>query len=194
MTKYEPVLVAAPAVLPVSREECKLHLRIGGTDEDSLVDIYLAAVVAHLDGAEGWLGRAIVAQTWSQQFDAFERSILLDIAPVTAISSVVYEDADGSDQTVAADQYELINGGSAPELRFIDDFAFPVVGDDKPVLTVTFVSGYGDDEAVPAAIKAGILLMVGDLYQQREAKIEGGLIENSTVRRLLDSYRARWIA
>lgn len=194
MTEYEPILVAAPAVLPVSRDECKLHLRVDGTAEDSLIDIYLAAAVAHLDGAEGWLGRAIVAQTWSQQFDAFERSILLGIAPVTSIVSVVYEDADGADQTVAADQYELINGGSAPELRFIDDFAFPIVGDDRPILTVTFVSGYGDDEDAPAPIKAGILLMVGDMYQQREAKLESGMIENSTVRRLLDPYRTRWMA
>lgn len=192
--KYEPVLVAAPAVLPVSREECKLHLRIDGDDEDGLVDIYLAAAVAHLDGAEGWLGRSIVAQTWSQQFDVFERSIALALAPVTAISSVVYEDADGVDQTVASDQYELINGGSSPELRFIDDFSFPITGDDRPVLTVTFVAGYGDDEDVPAAIKAAILLMVGDLYQQREAKVESGMIENSTVRRLLDPYRTRWMA
>jgi hypothetical protein len=35
-------------------------------DEDALIDIYLAAAVAHLDGEDGWLGRAIVAQTWSQ--------------------------------------------------------------------------------------------------------------------------------
>lgn len=194
MTDYEPILVAAPAALPVSREECKLHLRVDGSDEDGLIDIYLAAAVSHLDGEAGWLGRAIVAQTWSQQFDAFARSILLGLAPVTAISSVVYEDANGAPQTVAADQYELFNGGSAPELRFIDDFSFPVVGDDLPVLTITFVGGYGDDEDVPAAIKVGILLMVADMYENREAKLASGMIENSTARRLLDPYRTRWMA
>lgn len=194
MTDYEPVLVAAPAVLPVSREECKLHLRVDGTDEDGLIDIYLAAAVTHLDGEAGWLGRAIVAQTWSQQFDAFERSILLALAPVTSITSVKYEDAAGVLQTVAANQYELINGDSAPEVRFIDDYSFPTVGDDLPVLVVTFVGGYGDDEDVPAAIKVCILLMVADMYQSREAKLASGLIENSTVRRLLDPYRTKWMA
>lgn len=194
MTDYEPILVAAPAVLPVSREECKLHLRVDGTDEDGLIDIYLAAAVAHLDGENGWLGRGIVAQTWSQQFDAFERSILLGLAPVTSIVSVVYEDADGVDQTVAAEQYELINGGSAPEVRFVEDFSFPTVSDDLPVLTITFVSGYGNDTDVPASIKAAILLMVGDMFQNREAKVDNGFIDNSTVRRLLDPYRTRWMA
>jgi hypothetical protein len=32
--------------------------------------------------------------------------------------------------------------------------------DRLPVLTVTFVAGYGDDSDVPAPIKAAILLMV----------------------------------
>lgn len=192
--KYQPILVMAPAVLPVTREECKLHLRIDGSDEDGLLDIYLAAVVGHLDGAEGWLGRAIVAQTWSQQFDAFGPSLPLGIAPVTAISSVVYEDAAGDEQTVPADQYALINGRSDPHLRFVEEFISPLVGDDLPVLTVTFVSGYGDETDVPAAIKAGILLMVADLYQNREAKLTSGMVENSTARRLLDPYRTKWIA
>jgi uncharacterized phiE125 gp8 family phage protein len=194
MTGYDPILTSAPAVLPVSRAECKLHLRVDGTDEDSLIDIYLAAAVAHLDGEDGWLGRAIVAQTWAQDFDAFARPLLLGLAPVTAISSVKYYDVDGVLQTVDAASYALINGADAPEVRFDTDYSFPVVRTDKPVLTVTFVAGYGDDSHVPAAIKAGILLMVGDMYQSREAKVENNMIENITVRRLLDPYRARWMA
>jgi uncharacterized phiE125 gp8 family phage protein len=194
MTKYDPILTSAPAVLPVSRDECKLHLRVDGTDEDSLIDIYLAAAVAHLDGEDGWLGRAIVAQTWAQSFDALARSILLGLAPATAISSVKYYDATGVLTTVDAANYALVNGNDAPEVRFIDSYAFPVVRTDRPTVVVTFVAGYGDDDDVPAAIKAGILLMVGDMYQSREAKVANDMIENSTVRRLLDPYRTRWMA
>lgn len=194
MRKYEPVLVSAPAVLPVSREECKLHLKVDWSDEDGLIDIYLAAAVGHLDGAHGWLGRSIVAQTWSQQFDQFERRLLLDVAPVTSIVSVVYEDGANVPQTVPALSYELVNGGSSPEVRFLDDFTFPAVGADIPVVKVSFVSGYGNDTEAPPAIKVAILLMVGDMYQSREAKLDAGIVENSTVRRLLDPYRTRWVA
>ena len=199
MTDYDPVLVAAPATLPVTLQEVKQHLRLVAgaetyTDEDGILTIYLNAAVTHLDGDSGWLNRAIVAQTWSQQFDRFERSLLLGLSPVTSITSVVYVDAAGVDQTVTAGQYEVINKTSSPELRFIDDYEFPIVHDDEQVLTVTFVGGFGAAADVPAPIKAAILLMVGDMYRHRSAKIDNGMVENKTVRMLLDPYRRGWVA
>jgi uncharacterized phiE125 gp8 family phage protein len=195
MTTYEPVLVQEPGDLPVSVDECKLHLRIDSDDEDELIEMYLTAGVSHLDGANGWLGRSIVSQAWSQQFDAFAHDMLLNFSPVSSITSVVYLDADGIEQTVNDDQYQLINGGSSPTVRFVNDFVLPTTQTDLPVVTITFVSGYSDDtDEIPAAIKVAILLMVGDMYQSREAKVENTMMENNTVRRLLDPYRARWMA
>jgi uncharacterized phiE125 gp8 family phage protein len=194
MTDYNPVRTAAPATPPVSLAEVKQHLRVVDDDENALITTYLDAVVGHLDGEAGWLGRAIVAQTWSQQFDAFEREIRLDLAPVSTISSVVYEDEAGDPQTVAAENYELINGGASPVVRFTDDFSFPVVSDAEPVLTITFVSGYGAAAAAPGPLKAAIFLMVGDLYSNREAWLPSGLIANPTARMLLDPFRTRWMA
>jgi uncharacterized phiE125 gp8 family phage protein len=195
MTKYAPVLVDGPDVLPVLLEDVKRHLRVDGDDEDDLIEIYLRAAVTHLDGAEGWLGRAIVAQTWSQQFDAFARSISIDLSPISEIDSVTYLDADGVVQTVAESDYALINGSTAsPELRFDDGFSFPATQDQRPVLTVTFVGGYGDDSAAPEPIKVGIMMMVADMYQSRESKVDNGLMVNPTVRMLLDPYRTRWMA
>lgn len=194
MTKYAPILVDGADVLPVHLDDVKQHLRVDGDDEDSLIETYLLAAVTHLDGASGWLGRAIVAQTWAQQFDTFERSVRLDLAPISEIVSVTYLDADGVEQTVDDTDYMLVNAGSSPELRFLDDYSFPVTRDQRPVLTVTFIGGYGDDTAAPQPIKVAILLMVGDMYANREAKTEGGMLINPTVRMLLDPYRTRWIA
>lgn len=194
MSKYEPVLVDGPDVLPVTLDECKRHLRVIGNDEDSTITLFLEAVVDHLDGATGWLGRSITAQTWSQQFDRFEWSLLLDLAPVSEISSVTYLDGDEVAQTVTPADYALLNATSAPEVRFLSDFAFPGVTTDRPAVTITFVSGYGQADEVPAAIKAGILLMVADLYQNREAKLDTGFVENSSAARLLNPYRTRWVA
>lgn len=217
MTEYDPVLVDAPDVPPVSLAECKQHLRVDGDDEDTLIGIYLAAAIGHLDGADGWLGRSIVAQTWSQDFDgfmvanangvrqlatsffplpgvAFNASFRLGLAPVTSIASVTYLDGAGVLQTVDAASYSLVNGRNAPEVRFVREFSIPVVRLDKPAVTVTFVAGYCDDEAAPGPLKAAILLMVGDIYQNRETKVATLLTENSTVRRLLDPYRRSWMA
>ncbi|AFK62788.1 phage protein DNA packaging protein [Advenella kashmirensis WT001] len=42
----------------------------------------------------------------------------------------------------------------------------------------------------PAPVTAAILLAVGDLYENRESKIENRSVDNLTYKRLLDPYRA----
>lgn len=194
MPKYAPIRTEGPDTTPVTLDEAKQHLRVDSSDEDVLIGLYLDAAVSNLDGESGWLNRAIVAQEWSQQFDLFERAILLGLAPITSIVSVVYLDATGAAQPVDQINYSLLNGVSAPELRFADTFAFPATHVERPVLTVTFVGGFGEAADVPAAIKVAILLMVGDMYETRKGQTDGAVVENATVRRLLDPYRRGWVA
>ena len=49
--------------------------------------------------------------------------------------------------------------------------------------------GYADADSVPAALKAAILLIVGDLYANREAMVDAKLVENRAVSRLLFPYK-----
>lgn len=56
--------------------------------------------------------------------------------------------------------------------------------------TVPWQDADGNDVAVPATIKAAILLIVGDLYENREAAFVGvSRSDNPTVNRLLWPYR-----
>lgn len=45
-------------------------------------------------------------------------------------------------------------------------------------------------DTAPAPVKAAALLMVGDLYENREAQSDRPLMENKTFARLLNPYRA----
>lgn len=45
------------------------------------------------------------------------------------------------------------------------------------------------DDTAPAPIKAATLLLVGDLYSNRESQVERQLYANSTYERLLSTYR-----
>jgi len=48
----------------------------------------------------------------------------------------------------------------------------------------------GNAVPVPASVKAAMLLIVGDLYENREAQVIGATVaENPTVERLLHFYR-----
>jgi len=60
-------LVTGPSTYPVTADEAKLHCRIDGTDENTLVDDLIAAAT---DYVEQYTGRAIVSQTWKVTQDA----------------------------------------------------------------------------------------------------------------------------
>lgn len=174
------------ATNPVTLAEAKTHLRADdGTAEDSVIEVYLAAALAHVDGRDGILGRAVAEQTWEVSYDAFpDDAIVLPLPPLRSVTSIVYDDADGVEQTLAPAAY-LVDTASEPgRVTPVDEW--PATADTPGAVRVTFVAGYA---TTPAAIKAAILLLVGDLYAHREAAIDSKLAENPSVNRLLFPYR-----
>ena len=154
-----PVLVTAPIETPVSLSEAKLHLRVDGEVEDTLVAALIEAATGHIDGPNGTLGRAIMSQTWSQEYSAFGGDLVLPFGPVKSVTSVTYDGETFSD-------YRLLSDGRGAFLRVNDDTSWP--SNAGPV-TVTFVAGVDD---APAAIKAAVLLHIGTLYEYRETLAE----------------------
>lgn len=160
-----PVRTSAPAATPVSLTEAKMHLRVDHSTEDALITMLIEAAVTYLDGYSGVLGRAMVTQTWRQDFDAFGHCLRLPLL-AASIVSVKWLDADGDEHTIEADDYSLITDALGSYVQFVAGFAFP---SDVALVQVTFTAGYGNASAVPAALKAAILLLVGHWYQNREA-------------------------
>lgn len=173
---YAPVRTAAPAATPVSVAEAKAHLRVESSDEDTLIAGLVSAATSHLDGWSGALGRAIVTQTWRQDFDGFpatrSRCMRLPLWPVASVTSVTYRDANGTTQTVSAADYSLLSDERGAFIRFVEDFDSPIVYDDGPAVSVTYVAGLAAAD-VPAAIKQAILLLVGHWFANREAVVTG---------------------
>lgn len=154
-----PVLITPPVASPVTLEEAKEHLRVDHDDENTLIQGLIGAAVAHIDGYEGILGRAIMPQTWSQEYDGFCGDMVLPFGPVQSVSSVGYDGETFTD-------YRLLKDGRGPFLRVSTGSSWPSAS--GPV-TVEYVAGA--DEA-PAPIKAAILLHIGTLYEYRETMVE----------------------
>ena len=174
---------AAPSVTPVSLVEAKAHLAVTHSSDDTIIQIYLDAAVSHLDGAEGTLGRCIVTQTWDYTMDAFPATIAVPLPDLASVTSITYVDADGATQTLSSALYRVSGQTITP-----GDSGWPGTDNVTGAVTVRFVAGYGVAAAVPAAIKAAILLYIGDLYANREA---GGaqLFDNPASRRLTQPYK-----
>lgn len=158
-------------------DQCKEHLNIiNVTDDDALIEIYLQAVMSHIDGKTGILGRALQEQTWQLTLDAFPcygQGIGIPLPPLLSVESVVYDDLEGNEQTIDAANYTVDTSSMPGRLQPKGSFQWPSSADDVNSVRITFRAGYTEDSGpqstVPAAIKAAILIMVADLYENRES-------------------------
>lgn len=161
-----PVRTIAPASEPVTLDEAKLHCRVDHDDDDDLIEGLIAAATGYLDGWTGILGRALITQTWRQDFHCFADRMRLSLLPVASITSVTYYDASNEQQTLDDGVYGLFTDGAGPYVGLKPDQTWPGVYGRRDAVSVTYVAGAAE---APAAIKAAMLLMIGHWYANREA-------------------------
>lgn len=161
-----PVRTSAPATTPITLTEAKAHLRVGHTAEDTLIGIYIDAATATLDGWTGVLGRCMVTQTWRQDFDGFYDDMRLPFPDVQSVT-VAYYDSTNTSQTLSGSVYTLVNDAGGARIELAYNQTFPATYDRLDAVRVTLVAGYGAASAVPAALKAAMLLHVGVMFTAR---------------------------
>jgi len=187
-------LVTPPAAQPVNLADIKQHVRRAySADDDAMLQAYLDAAVAMLDGKDGILGRCMVTQSWGFDLDQWARTIALPF-PDVASATIRYRDAEGVVQTVAASAYELSSGNPAT-LWFNDDFDFPALSAiHRHPISVEFEAGFGDVDAVPAALKQVIRMMAAHWFVNREAVLSGATVGELPlgVATLISTYR--WVS
>jgi uncharacterized phiE125 gp8 family phage protein len=169
------VRVTAPTTTPISLTEVKEHLRVDGTDQDSIIQAYLDAATAFVDGEWGWLGRALVEQTWRLTIDTFPcAEIKIPLPPLISVNSVIYFDAAGDPQTMVEDTDYFVDDQSEP--GWITPMTtWPATLDAINSVQIEFVAGYQSTsspvdpaENVPASIKQAMLLMITDWMEHRQ--------------------------
>jgi uncharacterized phiE125 gp8 family phage protein len=195
------IVVVTPPAPVVTWEEAEQHLRLDGdVEQKPLVERLIAAATAHIDGPQGWLGRALGLQTLETFLPAFGvTSICLPYPPAVDIVSIGYVDGDGATVAMEAADYEL----RGPMLRPAWPKSWPSAqwrGSDGETVRIRYRAGYAVDPAaevvtpnVPEPIKAAILLMVGDLWHARATVATGAAMAmvpmSATVESLLQPFR-----
>lgn len=165
-----PVRTVAPTATLVTLADAKLHCRVDGGDEDVLITALVKAAQDYLDGYSGVLGRALLTQTWRQDFDAFSDTMRLPVGNLLAVSSVTYYDASNAQQTLASSVYTAFSDTLGPYVTRKPGQAWPSTYTRPDAVSVTWTAGYGaTSAAVPAAIKQAALLLVGHWYDNRAA-------------------------
>lgn len=164
------VIKTPPTAEPVTLAEAKAHLRVNWSDDDALITAYAKAARS---GVEAYLKAACLATVYQLRLDCFPATIALPVGPVFTADgfSIKYLDDAGAEQTLGADKYKLSLGERAI-VRPSYGNAWPSTRAELDAVTVEFTAGWTVD-TLPPAVKAGVLLWLGDLYGNRENTLLG---------------------
>jgi len=164
-----PVRTVEPANPILSTADAKAHLKLDTSDEDDLVDAYVAAAAGYLDGADGVLGLALVTQEWAQSFDSFPACdrLRLPLGPLQQVDEISYFDPDGVEQSFTA--FRAVVDATGPVVVLNEGASWPATANRPDAVTVTWTCGFGDDGlTLPTPILQAARLLIGDWHANRE--------------------------
>jgi uncharacterized phiE125 gp8 family phage protein len=184
-----------PTVEPVSLLAVKQHLRIETDDADPWLADYITAA---RDEVETYLQRQLLPATLVLYLDAWPAGrcpIRLPRPPATAVTAIEYVDTGGTLQTLAASVYQVDVISEPARIVLQDGETWPTLATARlNAIAITYTAGWATPSQVPSSIRQAVLLLVGDLYEHREARLDIGMgvsaiADNSTYQRLLWKHR-----
>lgn len=166
------VTTAKDGVMPVSLDDAKIALDMLDSDFDLDITRTLEAAVEY---CETVVDRSLrVSHTVRQDYAGWPvGEVRLIRQPVIAISSVTYFDGDGAEQTVAANNFRLLESDAAKALEWDDDFTCPTLDNRSDAVRITYTAGYSTIANVPDQAKQAIILTLRLLWgrlEERDAK------------------------
>lgn len=176
-------------VEPISLTLTKLALKITSSSEDDLLSIWIAGAREEF---EDYCNRQLINATWQYALDTPPDYYQIEIPrpPLVSVDSITYDDADGTEQTLAASEYVVVKSGlfdGSPLSGVIDGHAkcglvelaggpgsiWPTTSGLSKSFRIRYTCGYGTTEAeIPSRIRGYLYRMVGHLYRNRHEATE----------------------
>lgn len=189
-------VVEAPAKAPVNLQEAKEHLRVDMDDDDLLIASLISTASTHVEQV---LERALMPQKWELALDDFpirrapqaivHLPIVLPGGVVTELLNIKYFDSTGVEQTLDAAFYTLDQHSEPARVGLKQGKSWPATAQQINAVKALYSVGYASAAVVPAPIKAAILLLVGELYGNREMSVDSRFSEMPTMKNLLWPYK-----
>jgi len=168
-------ITVEPTVEPVLLGEAKDHLLVSHTDDDALIQRIIKQARRYV---EKFTKRQLITATYTLTLDDFprsaERTLYLPVAPLGAVISIGYVDADGDSQTMDSGLYRVDDQSTIARITPEYDKDWPDTRKVMNAVTVTFTAGYGDSGSdVPEDLRGTIFLLLGHYYESRDASVIG---------------------
>lgn len=189
-------------VAEVSLADVKAHLRVSWSSEDNLITNLLRSAY---NIAEGYTGLSLIAKDYKMFLDRFPNSYegsnedewieLKHSCGYLNVETVKYYNSDNVFTTWSANDYNNDTPGLTwARLYPIIDTVFPSTADRPQAVEVLYNTGFKNSSTstqCPDAIRSAILILVADLYENRQDEIVGRIASElpMTAKHLLDPYR-----
>ena len=178
---------------PITTAYAKSHLRVDITDDDTLIANLVTAARQY---TEIFCARSFGQHTYRADLWDFADLMKLPLGPVQSIESIKYRDTASPSvlQTLATTVYAKNKDSIVREYGQ----SWPSINSRFDAVQVTFKTGYSDLASpedtianVPEGVKSAMLLLIGDLYENRESQqlYPGQILESRSFKMLLNTYR-----
>jgi uncharacterized phiE125 gp8 family phage protein len=166
-------ITTAPAVEPISVTEAKLHCRVDHSTEDA---IFTRLIETARIQCEDIARRAFITRTYTAYLDCWPYMTRFELPypPLIGITSVKYYDDLGSAAvTVSASDYQVDTHSEPGRFSLKSTATWPSTTlRDLNGIEIIYTAGYGAAaDSVPDRYKQAMLLMIGDLYENREGNV-----------------------
>lgn len=158
-------LYTAPATEPVTAAECKSHMHIDASDDDTYIGTLITAA---RQAVEEYTRRALITQTWELALDEAPCGDVIELPrpPLATVTHVKWYDDSDTETTISSSTYyvDLYAEPGKVKLRIGD--VWPDQGDLRTAngILVRYTAGYGAASDVPQAIRAGVKETVRAYY------------------------------
>lgn len=167
------ILVAGPAVEPLSLTEVKTYLRLDNADDDALLGTLIAAARSHIESVTR---KAMISQQWKWVSDLWpEKGVSLPIGPFQELIKISLFAPDGT-ETIwpLAEVVQDKQSGKCTIHLAATNSTLPRLRDHDAV-EITYQTGFGDAASdVPEDLRLAMLRLIGHWYEHREAVMLAG--------------------
>jgi uncharacterized phiE125 gp8 family phage protein len=184
-------VITAPTYEPISAADVAEYIRVDDLAEDQLLlDGMITAARQYL---EQYLSRPIATQTLEEALTGWVDPIVLD-SSLQSVTSIKYLDLNGVEQTLASNQYLVDTYSEPAQITPAYNVEFPELYAVPNNVKIRYVAGYTsggspDLNPMPKPLRFAMMLIIGDLYANREAGGDKPYQINPTVESLLQFYR-----
>jgi uncharacterized phiE125 gp8 family phage protein len=184
-------VITAPTYEPISAADVAEYIRVDDLAQDEL--LLEGMITAARQYLEQYLSRPIATQTLEEALTGWANPIVLD-SSLQSVTSIKYLDLNGAEQTLASNQYLVDTYSEPAQITPAYNVEFPELYAVPNNVKVRYVAGYTsggspDLNPMPKPLRFAMMLIIGDLYANREAGGDKAYQINPTVQSLLQFYR-----